>query len=563
MKSYTAERCLITVFFAFVIALVPSGSLMASRGSAPSALTHPAAQEAGWSVIQAADEQLEWSPSGDQTLSIAGPVQMTSLDPAFVKDLATMFLLRQIYSGLTRLDENLEPVPALAERIEVSSDGLIYRFVLRDNARFQDGQPITAADVEFSFTRAMNPATANGMTSLLAGPTFLADIAGAAALLAGEVDELEGIDVIDERTVEILLEEPRSTFLMKLAAGPALIVNRTDVAKGDGWWEDPAASGPFVIRSFEENQLLVLERNEIYYLEPPALRQVNVRLGTNAFQPLNLYEAGEIDIAGVGSSSAERVTDPASNLFDQVTVTSLFAIEYLALRTDVAPLDDPMIRRALLLGFPRHRVATVSFNGHAIPASGFVPDGMLGIEEWSVVGADYDLEAARQAIRESSYGSAEAVPPIVIYGSGVSLAESVRDVIQEDLGLRIEVVSVNWPEYIEGLGRRIFPAYSLYWGADYPDPETFLLTLFGSESADNYVDYRNSEFDELLRQAAAEQDPTARAAIHQQANQVLMDDAVVLPMYYDIAYTLTKPWVKGLDITPLGILYLDRVWLER
>lgn len=563
MMKRTALPIVVLAAFVLVTALAPLAQVAASDSTTSPINNTQAQSDDGWTVIEAADEPVEWAPSGEQVLRLAGPVQMRSLDPALVKDLASMFLLRQVYAGLTRLDDELQPIPGLAERIEISPDGLTYRFTLRDQAYFHNGRPITAEDVEFSLTRALDPATVHGDASLLGGPTFLSDILGADELLSGEANELAGIETLDERTVEIELTAPRSTFLMKLAAGPASIIDRDDPSQGERWWEHPNGSGPFVIESFEENQHMSLKRNELYFLELPALERIEVRLGTNSFQPLNLYEAGEIDIVGVGSSGAERVTDPASDLYDQVTVTSLFAVEYLAFRSDVAPLDDPLIRRALLLGFPRHRIAAVSFNGHAIPAAGFVPNGMLGIERWPVSNAEYDLEAARQAIRDSSYGSPEAVPPITIYGSGTSIAEAVRDVVAEDLGLTIEVIDVEWPQYMEGLGRRNYPAYSLYWGADYPDPETFLLTLFGSDSADNYVDYENETFDELLREAAAEQDPEIRAEILQEANQVLMDDAVVIPIYYDIAYTLVKPWVKGLDVTPLGIMYLDRVWLEK
>ncbi|MCA9860272.1 MAG: hypothetical protein KC438_11145, partial [Thermomicrobiales bacterium] len=137
-----------------------------------------------------------------------------------------------------------------------------------------------------------------------------------------------------------------------------------------------------------------------------------------------------------------------------------------------------------------------------------------------------------------------------------------KEVIEADLGLRIDVVSVEWTEYLSTLPRQTYPAYSIYWGADFPDPESLLLPLFGSGQADNYIGYSNPAFDELLAQAAAEQDSDVRVELYRQANQLLMDDSVVLPFYYDRSYMLVRPWVQGVQLTPLGILYLDSISVE-
>ena len=154
-------------------------------------------------------------------------------------------MTRQVFRGLTRFDENLEPVPELAQRIEISADGLTYRIQLRDDARFADGSPITAHDVVFSLTRALSPQTAADAGAALAGPSYLADIVGADEVIRGEASELAGVRVVDDRTVEIDLKAPRATFLMKLASAPAAIVDPDDVARGGEWWRDPNASGPY------------------------------------------------------------------------------------------------------------------------------------------------------------------------------------------------------------------------------------------------------------------------------------------------------------------------------
>jgi oligopeptide transport system substrate-binding protein len=299
-----------------------------------------------------------------------------------------------------------------------------------------------------------------------------------------------------------------------------------------------------------------------YFGGDPSLERVEIRLGANALQPLNLYESDRIDITGVDVYGVDRVMAPESGMSDQVTVTPLFAVDYLAFRTDVEPLNDPEIRRALQLGFPRTKIASVTYDGHVSEATGLIPVGMLG-RDWPADAPGYDLEAAKQAIADSSYGSAENVPPIQIYVSGYTGASALRDVVQKDLGLKIEVINVDWSAFVLGLSRQEYPAHELYWGADYPDPESMLLSLFGSGSPDNYVGFDNPEFDDLLRHATTEQDPDARAALYSQAQQILIDNNVIMPLYFDVAYTLAKPEVKGLQVTALGTLGLESVWLER
>ena len=160
-------------------------------------------------VIEAQDRPRESNPTGRQELRLAGTINDPApLDPAVARDVNSAFMTRQVFRGLTRFDENLEPVPELAQRIEISADGLTYRIQLRDDARFADGSPITAQDVVFSLTRALSPQTAADAGAALAGPSYLADIVGADEVIRGEASELAGLRVVDDRTVEIDLKAP-------------------------------------------------------------------------------------------------------------------------------------------------------------------------------------------------------------------------------------------------------------------------------------------------------------------------------------------------------------------
>jgi ABC-type transport system substrate-binding protein len=373
---------------------------------------------------------------------------------------------------------------------------------------------------------------------------------------------LEGVQALDTRTVEIRLGRPSATFLMKLASAPASIVSEADASQGDEWWRQPAGSGPFVVDDWVTEKRLVLARFEYYAADEATLERVEIMLGPSAGQSFNLYQQHVIDIDTVPVESIDRVLDPTSGIATEVERTPLFGVHFVAFRTDIAPMDDPEIRRALWLAFPRAKVADVTYGGHVERAEGLIPSGMLG-RDWPVDTPPFDPGLAQAAIAASRYGSAGQVPPIRIYTPGGGPSESLRDAVAASTGLQIEIISVSFSEFIDGLALRRYSGYEINWFVDYPDPESLLWLLFGASSPDNYIDYANPAFDSLLLAASAELDVSRRAAIYAEAHQLLIDDGVVIPFYYDAAYTLRKPYVLGLEVTPQGVMRLESIWLER
>lgn len=493
-------------------------------------------------------------------LRLAGPVQEPeSLDPALARDLATNFLLRQVFRSLVRFDEVLRPVPELAESISVSDDNLTYRVTLRSSARFHDGRAIDAEDVLESLSRALRPETVGVVTTSLPGSTYLGDIEGASQVLAGASDMLSGIVVLDARTVDITLARPSATFMMKLASVPASIVDRHQSISGADWTA-PNGSGPFRLTSWVPGRSIELAATQTWWAGTPQVPTIDIRTGSSASQPLNLYQAGEIDLVDrVPPDQAPLVADAASGIaVGDLVQMDLFAVSYIAFGNTTSPLDDLYVRRAIKLAFPMVNVAEAMFNGTVRAAFGLIPDGMLQ-RGWAEPAASSDIAAARNALGKSRYGAAERVPPITIYGADAAPLEALRDALREALGLTIEVISVNWPDFLAGLAARRFPAYALYWGVDYPDPENLLWTLFGSESPENYTGYHNADFDALMADARTTPDQTQRAAIYADAHRILLDDVAVIPLYFDRQTTLVRSGVEGLKVTPMGILGLETI----
>lgn len=493
-------------------------------------------------------------------MRLAGPTQgIGSLDPALARDLDTNLLVRQIFRGLMGFDDELRPVPELASDVTVSDDRLTYTFRLRADGRFHDGRRITAGDAVASLTRALNPATTNGEPTALAAATYLMDIAGAADLLAGRASNLAGATVVNDATVRLVLDAPRATFLMKLASVTASIVDPAQVGSSADWWKHPNGSGPFKVAAYDPGASLSLRPVDRWLGQPVPSYGIDVLLGAASGLPFNLYQAGKIDIVpAIPPEDIAFAQDPHSGLVGTLTATPQFALRFLAFSNLQPPFDDPNLRRAMVQAFPARDYATITLTNLVASANGVIPPGMLGQKDWSGTISPVNLDEARAALGASRYGAAH-VPPIEIYAADAGPAEAFRDVVGPALGLDVHVITLDFPDFLEGLARREFPAYTIYWGADYPDPESILQMLWGSERADNYTGYSNAAFDRALSAARAEPDNGRRAVFYRQAQQVLLDDHAVIPLMFDVAYALVGPGVRGARITPMGLLNLERV----
>jgi ABC-type transport system substrate-binding protein len=496
--------------------------------------------------------------NGGTLIMALGAQDPNTLDPALAGDVGSAFLIRQLFSGLTRLDSQLQVQPDLAESWKVSADGLTYTFTLRASARFADGRAITSADVVYSLERASDPKLA----TFLPAATYLSDIVGVREKLAGKADHIAGLSAPDDRTVAITIDSPKSYFLSKLSHTTSFVVDRkaAEADTNGKWTEHPNGSGPFTIEKWDHDQLLVLKRNVHFYRDLPKLDRVRFLIGAAASNPMVLYEQGNIDVTDVPSYALARVQDTSNALSKELLRVPQLSIYYLGLNVTMPPFDDPKVRQAFALLIDRAKLAGVSLDGAAEPARGILPPGMPGYDP-QLPQAQADLAKAKALIAESRYGSADKLPPIVAYGSWAS---TLSEVAKAGLGIAIEVRGYeNYGDFLGALDHNQFQIYGSGWIADYPDPENFLDVLFRGGSGENHTGYDSAPVNALLSQAAVEKDAAKRSDLYRQAERQILADAPVIPLYHDIAYTLVKPYVRGLTVTPMGILDLSTVELAR
>jgi ABC-type transport system substrate-binding protein len=500
-------------------------------------------------------------PSGSQTLTLSGgPYDPTTLDPALVRDADTAFIDRQIFRGLVKLGTDLNAEPDLADRVDLSSDQLTYTFHLRDGVAFQDGSPIHASDVQFSLERATAADIAQQAGGSIPALTFLSDIAGVAEHASGKAAHVSGLKVLNDSTLTITLTHPVANFLVKLAGTPASVVQQREVEQGGDWWRTPNASGPFGVTRWDTGRQLVLGANKNYLPEPPTLKTVTFMFGAGASDPLTLYERNQVDVASVPEDAVDRIQAENSPERAQLIVTPQLSESYVLINPNIAPFDDINVRKALIMAFDRAKIATVTYDGHVQVATGIVPAGLQGTG-WAATIPGYDPTAAKALLAQTSVNGSST--PLTFYTSGDYAPVAMKLQYEANLGIKADVVQLEFQDYINDITARKLPVLTLDWVADYPDPEDFLKTLFYSTSTENYIGYNNPEVDKLLDEAGAERDAAKRDALYEEAQQKIIDDAVVIPVYDDVQYQVIKPYVHGLDVTGIGFLGLETVWISK
>ena len=551
-------------FLAAIFGVLLIAACSGSSGATPSADSSAAAgQDSAGTVVSPTLGAAGLGQPGDGGRLVRLYVDPPTLDPHITTDATSAQIIVELFGGLVTIDPDLNITADLAERWDISADGLRYTFYLRADAKFHDGKPVTAEDVRWSLERATNPLTESPVAD-----QYLGDIVGVKDKLRGDAGTVSGVKVVDEHTIEITIDAPKSYFLAKLTYPTAFVLDVENVeANTRNWFRQPNGTGPFQLSSYQIGESLVLSRNENYHLGPPKLEEVELILsgGTSML----MYENDEIHIAGVGLADLDRILDTSNKLHPElIQAPPSFSVQYIGFNVDEPPLDDPKFRQALNLAIDKREIASVVLGDQVVPATGILPPGFPGYSP-DVRGYDFDPERARQLLNESKYGAdLENLPPITLttpgsFGAVISLdMEVVLQMWEKNLGVRVEIQQTEFATFLKDLNRRRFQMFDIGWIADYPDPENFLDILFYSDSSNNHTNYSSPEVDRLLERARTESDETARFQIYHQAEQQILNDAPWVPLWYSgERYVLVKPNVQDYYQTPLIIPRLRYVYL--
>ncbi|MDD4859690.1 MAG: peptide ABC transporter substrate-binding protein [Dehalococcoidales bacterium] len=497
-------------------------------------------------------------PTQGGVLNLYGDDPIT-LDPAVSGDGTSHSYITQIFGGLVRLGDNLEPVPDIARDWQVSADGKTYTFNLRQDVRFHDGKEVKAADFKFSWERACNPAT-RSMTAA----TYLGDIVGVREVVSGKAKEINGVKVTGDYTLEVTIDAPKSYFLSKLTYPTSYVVDRNNVGSAN-WWQKPNGTGAFKLTQYQKEQMIVLERNSAYHGKVADVDSVVFQILSGV--PMNLYETGEIDVAGVYADYIDRVTDKAGPFAQQLYMSPELSFQYIGFDCTKAPFDDVKIRQAFTMAVDKEKLTKITFRNLVETAYGILPPGIPGYNK-ELAGQKFDVQKAKELIASSKYGSVAKLPPITIttsgWGGNVSSAlEAIVNEWRVNLGVEVTIRQIDPQRFLYHLQEEKDEMYMTGWIADYPHPQDFLDILFHSGVDNNYGEYSNTEVDKLLDKAAVEPDSATSLKLYQQAEQMMVNDAACLPLMFGQNYILVKPYVKGYQPNAMGIAELNKVSIEK
>ncbi len=319
------------------------------------------------------DENGGGASSGGADLRLAGGDPLT-LDPALASDATSASYVVEIFGGLVTIDRDLKIVPDIAASWDVSPDGKVYTFYLRDNVVFQySNRLVTADDFKYSLERTANPDTAS-----IVAEAYLGDIVGAKDMIRGRADSIPGVEVVDDFTLRITIDEPKPYFLAKLTYPTAFVVDREQIESNPrNWMRKPHGTGPYRVKSWTPGESIVLEANDRYHLGVPFIKTVEFLLSGGS--ELTMYENDELDVSGVGVNDVERVTDSSDPLSKDYVTADDLSVSYLGFNTQKPPFDDPKVRQAFGYALDREKIVEVVRKNMLPLAHSIMPPGLPGL----------------------------------------------------------------------------------------------------------------------------------------------------------------------------------------
>src|SRR5690242_10646888 len=504
---------------------------------------------------------------------------IATLDPAFAKNQSIMWAVHQLYNTLVQIDDSLHLVPSLAKSWDISDDNLTFTFHLRNDVYFQDnpafangkGRKMTAKDVVYSFSRIMDKNTASS----------------GAWIFNGRVDTVEPFKAIDDTTFQLKLLKPFHPILGVMSMQYCSIIPHEVVDKyGKDFRRHPCGTGPFQMVAWEEGQALILKKNPNYFERDstgqrlPYLDGVKVTFLQNKATEFLEFQQKRLDFVNdIDPSFKDEVLTKAGELRPawkgkiRLVKKPALTIEYLGFLCDStlplvknSPLKDVRIRKAINYGFNRRKMILYIRNSMSLPAeSGFVPAAFPSFDSNAVKGYHYDPAKALELLKEAGYPNGVGLPAfklltVPIYADFASYI--ANDLLQ--IGIRINVEVVQKSLLLEQTAKSEALFFRASWIGDYPDAENFLGVFYSKNPAPpNYTRYNNPRFDKLYEAALSERNDSIRYKLYQQADQVAMNDAPVVPLWYDMVIWLVHPYVKNFIPNGLNLLELRRVKLEK
>lgn len=486
-----------------------------------------------------------------QELVINNGAEPESLDPHKVSGVPESNILRQMFVGLTTTDPDGKTIPGMAESWE-SADNKVWTFKIRD-AKWSNGDPVTAEDFVYSFRRVVDPNTASPYASYLADDKVL----NAQEVIDGKVKpDALGVKALDEKTLQVTLSEPVPYFPDTLIHTSVKPVPQKVVEKFGEKWTDPSnivVNGPYKISEWQVNDKIVLERNENYYDNAnTTLEKITLLAIPSSTTDVARYQAGEIDIT-YNEVPPEQFASLKEQLGDQLQVSPMLCTYYYEFNTVKPPFNDARVRRALALALDRNTISDKVVGQGQTPAYQLTPVATNGMQnntpEWQSWDQAKRVEEAKKLLKEAGYSESKPLKFELLYNTNDNhkkIAVAASSLWKQSLGfVDVSLINKEWKTYLDTRRNGNYQVARAGWCGDYNEPSTF-LNIVKTGNSNNQGKYSSANFDSLMTQTLkAGVTPEQRAGIYKQAEAQLDADMPNINVYHYVSPRLIKPYVVG------------------
>lgn len=474
-----------------------------------------------------------------------------TLDPHLSTGVPEAHIQRDLFEGLVAEAADGKIIPGTAEKWEVSADGRSYKFHLRADAKWSNGDPVTADDVVYSFRRLLDPKTASKY-AFMQWP-----LKNGEAFTKGEFKEAEavGVKAVDPRTVEVTLERPTPYYLGLLAHHASYLVPRKAIEAHAERWTRPGnviSNGAYKLDAWTPQDRIKLVKNPAYHdAGKVKIDEIYYYPTEDQQAELKRYRAGELDITY--RIPVDQIGWAKQNLPNEVKIVPYFGTYYYSFNLTRPPFQDNLkLRQALSLAIDRDALVEKVMRGGEVPAYGWVPPNTLNytnIQPPAAKMTQAERDAlAKKLLAEAGYGPGKPLEVELLYNTSDEhrrVAIAIASMWDEKLGVKVKPVNQEWKVYLDLGAQKQFQIRRAGWIGDYNDAWTFLELLKGDIGKQNPSGYANAKYDDLLRRSAQTLDLPARARLMAEAEQIMVDDAPVAPLFHYVSKAMVKPHVQG------------------
>lgn len=490
-----------------------------------------------------------------------------SLDPHKIEGVPEANLARDQFEGLVNIDLNGEIRPGVAESWE-SDDYRVWRFNLRKDAKWSNGDPVTAEDFVYSWKRLVDPNTASPYASYLQ----YAHVENVDDIVNGKADpDTLGVRALDDHTFEITLSEP-IPYIDKLVGHTSTVpVHRATVEKYGNQWTSPknfVSNGAYKLKDWVVNERIVLERNDQYWdNDKTVIDEVTFLAIPSEVTDVNRYRSGEVDMTN-NAIPVDLFSRLQRDIPDEVKISPSLCTYYYEINNEQAPFDDARVRAAVKLALDRDIIANKVMGQGQTPAFGFTPPSTVDMEaiepEWFQLTQKERNEKAKQLLADAGYGPGNPLSFTLLYNTSEAhrkVAIAAASILKQNAGIEVKLENQEWKTFLDSRHQGNYEVARAGWCADYNEPSSFLNIML-STSSNNTSHYKSDEFDAAMRKSITAATEDDRVKAYQEAERILDEDSALVPIYYYVSPRLVKPYVGGYSVNnPLGYAYTKDMYI--